>query len=453
MAMAQEFTTGANPDGYLLTGIELRLRVASGQSLPVVTLRSGSATGAVLATLTGSVTESDSIQDIAFAPSGAITLTANTSYWVVAEGGGGDIFRTDADDEDAGSADGWSIANDGQVRAVGSTSFAQGTTIKLQVNGTKLDPVLVSNIGQTAGTPLATTATYASYAQSFRTGSNPDGYYLTSVDLGLAAASGVTAKVELWWSGLYQGVETYDVDPRFGYRNYPGHSLAGLSAAGVTDDSSSTLERFNAHDVLLLPNVTYWIVVTRTAGAESGLSLATTGDATVDVGGLAGFSVGQGISGRDSTDLDGAYRGWEEGSARNMSITLRGTKATRPLGPYTTNRNEQTRTTAAETSATISGFATSFETWVEANPIVSTSSTYQLTSVLLSVAAESDTVPRVAIHADSNGTPAASPLSNGTLTAPDDIVQRSRRARPGRVHRPAARSRWPGTPPTGWSST
>ena len=38
-----------------------------------------------------------------------------------------------------------------------------------------------------------------------------------------------------------------------------------------------------------------------------------------------------------------------------------------------------------------------------------TTSTYQLTSVLLSVAAESGTTPRVAIHADSNGNPAANP--------------------------------------------
>ena len=106
------------------------------------------------------------------------------------------------------------------------TSFAQGTTIKLQVNGTKLDPVLVSNIGQTAGDDLATTATYPVYAQSFKTGKHPDGYYLSSVDLGLAAASGVTAKVELWWGKeVLDGVDFFSVF---------GEDLAELTRALVT---------------------------------------------------------------------------------------------------------------------------------------------------------------------------------------------------------------------------
>ena len=52
------------------------------------------------------------------------------------------------------------------------------------------DPVLVSNTGQDAGTALATSDTQGAFAQSFTTGSQPDGYDLKSVELGLAAASG-----------------------------------------------------------------------------------------------------------------------------------------------------------------------------------------------------------------------------------------------------------------------
>ena len=98
-----------------------------------------------------------------------------------------------------------------------------------------------------------------------------------------------------------------------------------------------------------------------------------------------------------------------------MKIGLRGSEATRPPGPYATNRNEQSRAAAAETSSSTSGYATSFTT-------ASVPATHQLTSVLLGVAAEAGVSPRVAIHADaSGGRPAASALTNGTLTAPADV--------------------------------
>ena len=139
--VAQEFTTGPNAGGYSLTAIDLRLRISSGKSLPTVTLRSGSATGAVLATLTGTVTASDDIQDITFAPSTAYMLTSGTDYWVVAEGGGGTIYRTHADDdEDEDSAPGWSIANTGRQRNAGSTALLTTAIIKIQVKGTIIVP-------------------------------------------------------------------------------------------------------------------------------------------------------------------------------------------------------------------------------------------------------------------------------------------------------------------------
>ena len=55
-----------------------------------------------------------------------------------------------------------------------------------------LDPVLVSNTGQTAGSDLATATGRATYAQSFTTGDHPDGYFLSSVEVGLKAERTVT---------------------------------------------------------------------------------------------------------------------------------------------------------------------------------------------------------------------------------------------------------------------
>ena len=271
-----------------------------------------------------------------------------------------------------------------------------------------LDSVLVSNTGQTAGSDLATATGRVTYAQSFTTGDHPDGYFLSSVDVGLKADSGVTAEVALWWAGRLTS------DQRIGFFSLPNHILTTLSGVPDIDNDASTLERFSANDVLLLPATTYWIVVTRTGGADDGLSVATTSsEDAVDAGGMAGFSVGNNVwvADPDSEDEWADYSGSVDAS---MKIGLRGSEATRPPGPYATNRNEQSRAAAAETSSSTSGYATSFTT--ASNP-----DTHQLTSVLLGVAAEASVSPRVAIHPDASGSPAASALTNGTLTAPADV--------------------------------
>ena len=272
-----------------------------------------------------------------------------------------------------------------------------------------LDPVLVSNTGQTAGSDLATATGRVSYAQSFTTGVHLDGYFLSSVDVGLKADSGVTAEVALWRSNRVVR------SPRIGFHLIPLRILTTLSGAASIDDDAATLERFSANDVLLLPATTYWIVVTRTGGADDGLSVATTSsEDAVDAGGMAGFSVGNNVWVPDP-DYGEEWADYSSSVDASMKIGLRGSEATRPPGPYATNRNEQSRAAAAETSSSTSRYATSFTT----APVPAT---HQLTSVLLGVAAEAGVSPRVAIHADaSGGRPAASALTNGTLMAPADV--------------------------------
>ena len=203
--------------------------------------------------------------------------------------------------------------------------------------------------------------------------------------------------------------------PRIGFHFLPLHILTTLSGVASIDDDAATLERFSANDVLLLPGTTYWIVVTRTGGADDGLSVATTSsEDAVDAGGMAGFSVGNNVWVPDP-DYDEEWADYSGSVDASMKIGLRGSEATRPPGPYATNRNEQSRAAAAETSSSTSRYATSFTT-------ASVPDTHQLTSVLLGVAAEAGVSPRVAIHADaSGGRPAASALTNGTLTAPADV--------------------------------
>ena len=271
-----------------------------------------------------------------------------------------------------------------------------------------LDPVLVSNTGQTAGSDLATATGRVSYAQSFTTGDHTDGYFLSSVDVGLKAADGVTAEVALWWTTRTTS------ERRIGFYFIPQRILTTLSGVPSIDNDAATLERFSANDVLLLPGTTYWIVVTRTGGADDGLSVATTSsEDAVDAGGMAGFSVGNNVWVPDSS-LEPDAPEWADYSGSvdaSMKIGLRGSEATRPPGPYATNRNGQSRAAAAETSSTTPRYATSFTTALVPD-------THELTSVLLGVAAEAGVSPRVAIHADNGGSPAESAVTNGTLTAP-----------------------------------
>ena len=188
--------------------------------------------------------------------------------------------------------------------------------------------------------------------------------------------------------------------------------------------------------MLLLPARTYWIVVTRTGGGDDGLSVGTTSsEGAIDVAGMAGFSVGNNVWARDSSGMPDGTGGWTDYTGSldaSMKIRLRGSEATRPPGPYTTNRNQQTRAAAAETGASTTRYATSFST----RPLqlflgLVSPTTWELTSVLLSVAAEPGVSPRVAIHADAGGLPAATPLTNGTLTAPANIS--TVLAKPGRA--------------------
>ena len=131
---AQSFTTGTNAHGYTLTGIDLRLSSSSGTTPPTVTLRSGSATGAQVATFTGPASIGATRANFAFTPVGTVTLSQSTTYWVVAEGGatGGRWRNTASNNEDATPVAGWSIANSREVWV--STSVGSCTTSTASAN-------------------------------------------------------------------------------------------------------------------------------------------------------------------------------------------------------------------------------------------------------------------------------------------------------------------------------
>ena len=141
---AQEFTTGSNETGYTLSSIDLELTVASTSNFPVVKLFSGSANGTEVATLTAPTNASTGKTTYTFTVPTAITLEGDTSYWVMAETGGG-TWHTVGFAEDATPALGWSIADRDEFRGFSSTGpFTTGADVALmiRVNGTVNNPFL-----------------------------------------------------------------------------------------------------------------------------------------------------------------------------------------------------------------------------------------------------------------------------------------------------------------------
>ena len=270
---------------------------------------------------------------------------------------------------------------------------------------------LVSNVGQADGSVLSSASGRGRFAQMFTTGSDPGGYVLGSVEVGLSAASGVGVEVRLLAEAVERGDGVVDVDGNEWFV-VPGVVLATLSAAGTADEDVSTFEVFTAHDVLLEPDRRYWVEVAKTSGADAGLSVATTSsERGVDAAFVPGFTVGDNVWAYESSSW-GNHRDTLDA---NLKIRVSGSVGDMEPGPYVSNRYQQTRATAAQTSSSTTRYATSFETGVH-------EAGYSLGSVVLSVAAASGTVPRVRIHADNSGEPAASPITNGTLSVPSGIA-------------------------------
>ena len=123
---AQAFTTGPSSTGYKLIRVEVDFSVDTGTqvgyAMEIWSDSSGSP-GSLLHTLNKPGTLSVGTNN--FAASGGIDLDANATYHVVYNvddtGGAAKIRYTTSDDEDSGTAVGWSIANGGRYRTYSSS--------------------------------------------------------------------------------------------------------------------------------------------------------------------------------------------------------------------------------------------------------------------------------------------------------------------------------------------
>ena len=146
---AQAFTTGTDATGYTLDSIELKLIQA--RAAPTVTLRadsSGVGTKVADFDAPGTLTE-EGINE--FTPTASLTLTANTKYWIVAEGGTGQWeYFTDKGDSttspvDGTPAAGWSVSSTAMSRSHSSTgAFSEHESdpvwLLFRINGATAPP-------------------------------------------------------------------------------------------------------------------------------------------------------------------------------------------------------------------------------------------------------------------------------------------------------------------------
>ena len=322
---AQAFTTGANAGGYTLTGVDFSFPQINDGALTgklTVEIRSDSsgAPGAVVATLTKPGTIAAGTNS--FTHSG-VALAANTTYWAVLDvtlvllPGANTIQNTASDAEDAGGADGFTIADDGHYRTWNTsgawTSFSQSR--KITIHGTAVETVetetFVANTGQADG---GTSFLGNDFHQAFTTGSNSFGYTLHSVDVEFStidsafSSSALTASIHAASGGS------------------PGSSLGTLTnpASFPASTSDQTLTFTSSAGIDLEGSTTYFLVIDMDAG-QSSSRVRLTGSDAEDGGGLAGWSIADGAGTRTASST-GAWTP----NVSSLKISLDGVSKPRP---------------------------------------------------------------------------------------------------------------------------
>ena len=322
---AQAFTTGANAGGYTLTGVDFSFPQINDGALASklaaeIRSDSGGAPGAVVATLTKPGTISAGTNS--FTHSG-VALAANTTYWAVLDvtlvlsPGANTIRNTASDAEDAGGADGWTIADDGHYRTWNTsgawTSFSQSR--KMTIHGTAVETVetetFVANTGQAdAGSVNLSN----DIAQAFTTGSNSFGYSLRSVDVRFNAIQ----------SGFSSSDLTASIHAASG--GSPGSSLGTLTnpASFPASTSDQTLT-FTSAGIDLAANTSYFLVIDMSVSRGSS-SLDYTSSDSEDSGGLPGWSISHNYLDRPVASTGG----WGNAPNESLQISLDGVSKPEP---------------------------------------------------------------------------------------------------------------------------
>ena len=139
--VAQKFSTGDNPNGYILEEVTIDIEDAPNNKndFSLTLKKSGTNPGNTIATLQNPSNIGTGTQSFA-APSNT-PLTANTDYFIVAKYTGSGIphlERTDSDDEDSGKASGWDIDDRYRYKTTSGNSWvaqSSGYALKMAIKG------------------------------------------------------------------------------------------------------------------------------------------------------------------------------------------------------------------------------------------------------------------------------------------------------------------------------
>ena len=241
---AQSFETGANPDGYTVSEVDIRFGETSGRSTSVKIRENnaGNQPGDLVATLTNPGTLTSHSLNTFTAPAG-ITLAANTTYWITVNEGissnRAQVFNNAGNDQIGET--GWTIG-DGQLWETGETNawVTAPNSLLITIKGTAIPTIsLVSNENQ-----ISTLESDNFQAQSFETGANEGGYTVSGIDMRLGDVSGKSTSVSIKEDN---GGE-------------PGNLVDTLTNPGTL--TSYSLNTFTAQPVITLAaSTTYWLTV------------------------------------------------------------------------------------------------------------------------------------------------------------------------------------------------
>ena len=393
---AQQFTTGSETTGYVLTSVAVAISGTVTASTSIaMRIESSTASDEPGGSVGGGLTFGSATSSMVTFTSSGIALEPETTYFVVWESDSAESVlyrRTDSDAEDSGAEAGWSIADGSLWKAQTSDPWGASTSsLQLDIHGYAKPipaPKLVSNTGETDG---GDGALDHDHLQSFSTGRHPSGYKLTSVALELHVASGTAP--------------TYTVKVT---------DTNSIGIGTLTQQSnltgSATVVQFTAADdgLDLDPDTVYGVFLDVTAGANANAHIGRTTSKAQDSGGAAGFRIGNSRQAKPSGDT--TFPGTPV-TANVLKLAVHGHPK-----PLVSNTGQNSGTWLAFDTGTI--YADGFTTG-------SYGGGYTLTGVDLKLdvrAPTGTTEPEYTVSVWSSGSDGNPEENLGTLTNPDALT-------------------------------
>ena len=202
--------------------------------------------------------------------------------------------------------------------------------------------VLVKNTGQSDnGADISLSSTFPKQAQAFRTGSNPEGYNLTSIAIRFDIISDTsTAKSEL--TATLNEVSSGN----------PGSALCTLVTPDLTSTAANTFAApSDGTCPVLQPSTSYYVVLDRTAHSEGTIVLQLTTSDNEDDGGADGWTI-------DNTTKEYSSSWSTTSNSRALMIEVKGSLVVPPDPTLLVKNTDQATYSPLDVTLRAQGFTT-----------------------------------------------------------------------------------------------